>query len=228
MEERDFYAVKDYSIIPNDAIKYFKLKDLYLLAGLYNSAHYTCDDDICITDITIGQLSNLTGVSQGYIRDYFLPKFRERGFGECRTVQVRFKIKRNYFELPYPNENYKVMWKNLFSDDSLSPEEKGFLIGLYSLCINNSFRYDLSDKEIAKKLGLDSKTYRKYRNALIEKNVLWSSCDAPMALTNAEHLSAKVLMYPHLGHKTWINLVEEFNPTEDEINDYLLMVEEVA
>ena len=35
-------------------------------------------------------------------------------------------------------------------------------------------------------------------------------------------------MYPHLGHKTWIDLVEEFNPTEDEINDYLLMLEEVA
>lgn len=49
-----------------------------------------------------------------------------------------------------------------------------------------------------------------------------------MALTNAEHLDAKVLMYPHLGHKTWLDLVEEFNPTEDEINDYLLMVEEVA
>ena len=49
-----------------------------------------------------------------------------------------------------------------------------------------------------------------------------------MALTNTEHLSAKVLMYPHLGHKTWLDLVEEFNPTEDEINDYLLMVEEVA
>ena len=41
-------------------------------------------------------------------------------------------------------------------------------------------------------------------------------------------IDAKVLMYPHLGHKTWLDLVEEFNPTENEIKDYLLMVEEVA
>ena len=137
-------------------------------------------------------------------------------------------IKRNEFKLPYPNENYRVIWKHIFSDSSLTPEEKGFLIGLYCLCINNTFRYDLKDIEIAKKLGMDAKTYRKYRNALIDKNVLWSSYDAPMALTNADHLDAKVLMYPHLGHKTWLDLVEEFNPTEDEINHYLLMVDEVA
>lgn len=171
MEDNKSYAVKSYSRIPNDAIKYFKLKDLYLLAGLYNSAHYTCDNDICVTDITIKQLSNLTGVSQGYIGDYFLPKFRKKGFGECTTRQFEFKIKRNNFKLPYPNDNYRIIRENLFSDDSLSPEEKGFLIGLYCLCINNSFRYDLSDTEIAKKLGLDSKTYRKYRNALIEKKL---------------------------------------------------------
>ena len=86
----------------------------------------------------------------------------------------------------------------------------------------------MKDIEIAKKLGMDAKTYRKYRNALIDKKVIWTSYDAPMFFTYAEHLSAKVLMYPHLGYKTWIDLVEEFNPTEDEINDYLLMVEEVA
>lgn len=228
MDDNKSYVVKSYSRIPNDAIKYFKLKDLYLLAGLYNSAHYTRDDDICVTDITIKQLSNLTGVSQEYIGDYFLPKFRKKGFGECITRQVGFKIKRNYFELPYPNKNYREMWEGFFSDDSLSPEEKGFLIGLYCLCINNSFRYDLSDTEIAKKLGLDSKTYRKYRNALIEKKVIWTSYDAPMALTYVEHLSAKVLMYPYLGYKTWLDLVDKFNPTEDEVNDYLFMVKDVA
>ena len=228
MEKIENCTVKVYSKIPNDAIMYFKLKDLYLLAGLYNSTHYNNTSDVCTTDITIKQLSDLTGVSQGYIGEYFLPKFREEDFGECKTLQLKKTIKRNEFKLPYPNENYRVIWKHIFSDSSLTPEEKGFLIGLYCLCINNTFRYDLKDIEIAKKLGMDAKTYRKYRNALIDKNVLWSSYDAPMALTNAEHLSAKVLMYPHLGHKTWLDLVEEFNPTEDEVNHHLLMVEEVA
>lgn len=228
MEKIENCTVKVYSKIPNDAIMYFKLKDLYLLAGLYNSTHYNNTSDVCTTDITIKQLSDLTGVSQGYIGEYFLPKFREEDFGECKTLQLKKTIKRNEFKLPYPNENYRVIWKHIFSDSSLTPEEKGFLIGLYCLCINNTFRYDLKDIEIAKKLGMDAKTYRKYRNALIDKNVLWSSYDAPMALTNADHLDAKVLMYPHLGHKTWLDLVEEFNPIEDEINHYLLMVDEVA
>jgi hypothetical protein len=228
MKQTENYAIKVYSRIPNDAIMHFKLKDLYLLAGLYNSAHYSNTSDVCTTNITIKQLSNLTGVSQGYIGEYFLPKFREEDFGECKTHQVEETIKRNEFKLPYPNENYRVIWKHIFSDNSLTPEEKGFLIGLYCLCVNNTFRYDLKDIEIAKKLGMDAKTYRKYRNALIDKKVIWTSYDAPMFFTYAEHLSAKVLMYPHLGYKTWIDLVEEFNPTEDEINDYLLMVEEVA
>ena len=40
MEKMKNCAVKAYSRIPNDAIMHFKLKDLYLLAGLYNSTHY--------------------------------------------------------------------------------------------------------------------------------------------------------------------------------------------
>lgn len=228
MEEIKLYTIKYYSRIPNETIKFFKLKDLYLLAGLYNSAHYVYYSNICTTDITIKQLSDLTGVSQRYIGDYFLPKFRGSSYGKCSTKQLGYRIKRNFFELPYPNENYRVMWGSIFSDKTLSPEEKGFLIGLYCLSINNTFRYDLSDAEIAKKLGLDAKTYRKYRNILIEKGVIWSSYDAPMALTNIEHLEAKVLIYPHLGYKTWIDLVKEFNPSEDEIENYLLVVENAA
>lgn len=102
------------------------------------------------------------------------------------------------------------------------------MIGLYCLCLNNTFRYDLSDQRVWEALGLSKNTFKKYRNSLIDKNVLWSSYDAPMALTNAEHLSAKVLMYPHLGYRTWLDFVDGFNPTEDEINDYLLTLEEVA
>ena len=67
MEKIENCTVKVYSKIPNDAIMYFKLKDLYLLAGLYNSTHYNNTSDVCTTDITIKQLSDLTGVSQGYI-----------------------------------------------------------------------------------------------------------------------------------------------------------------
>ena len=228
MKQTENYAIKVYSRIPNDAIMHFKLKDLYLLAGLYNSAHYSNTGDVCTTNITIKQLSDLTGVSQGYIGEYFLPKFRKENFGECKTLQLKETIKRNGFKLPYPNENYRIIWKHIFSDSLLTPEEKGFLIGLYCLCVNGTFRYDLKDIEITQKLGMDAKTYRKYRNALIEKRVIWSSYDAPMALTHIEHLNAKVLMYSHLGYATWIDKVLSFEADNEEIQEYLTMREFAA
>lgn len=221
-------ATKGYTSFPIAAIGLFKPKDLYLLAGLYLSAHYQRDSDILFTDITIPQLSSLTGVAGWYISESFYPRLKRSGFIHYECVQEKPDVRRNHFKLPDPVQNFRFIRKELFYDKSLTPEEKGIMIGLYCLCLNNTFRYDLSDQRVWEALGISKNTFKKYRNSLIDKNVLWSSYDAPMALTNVEHLSAKVLMYPHLGHKTWLDLVEEFNPTEDEINDYLLMVEDVA
>lgn len=221
-------ATKDYTTFPIAAISLFKPKDLYLLAGMYLSSHYQRNSNILYTDITISQLSSLTGVQNEYISESYYPRLKRSGFISYKCVQEQPNVKRNHFYLPLPKQSFRFIRNELFYDRTLSPEEKGVMIGLYCLCLNNAFRYDLSDQRAWEALGLSKNTFKKYRNCLIDKNVLWSSYDAPMALTNAEHLSAKVLMYPHLGHKTWIDLVEEFNPTEDEINDYLLMVEEVA
>lgn len=221
-------ATKEYTIFPIIAVGLFKPKDLYLLAGMYLSSHYQRNSDTLHTDITISQLSLLTKVGKGYIKDNFYPRLKRSGFISYECVQEQLNVKRNHFYLPNPEQNYKFIRKELFFDRNLSPEEKGVIIGLYSLCLNNTFRYDLSDQRVWEALGISKNTFKKYRNSLINNNVLWSSYDAPMALTNTEHLNAKVLMYPHLGHKTWLDLVEEFNPTEDETNDYLLMVEDVA
>lgn len=221
-------ARKDYTPFPINAIGLFKPKDLYLLAGMYLSSEYHSDASYLYTNITVHQLSTLTGVSEDSISNNFYPRLKRSRFIGYRCLQEQPLVKRNHFYLPNPTDNFRFIRKELFFDRTLSPEEKGVMIGLYCLCLNNTFRYDLSDQRVWEALGLSKNTFKKYRNALIEKNVLWSSYDVPMALTNAEHLSAKVLMYPHLGHKTWIDLVEECNPTEDEINDYLLMIEEVA
>lgn len=220
MEDRIFFARKDYFRIPNEVVKCFKLKDLYLVAGLYNSADYSKGRDKCYTDITIEQLSKLTGVSQEYISKSFLPRFKRSHFGKCTTKQVLFKEKRNQYELPYPNENYRIIWKHLFSDDTLTPEEKGLMIGLYCLCYNNTFRIDFTDAVIAEKLGLSPKTYRKYRNSLIEKKVIWTSYFAPLALISFDHMDAKIIIYPHLGYTTWIDTVLQYEPTEEEIETY--------
>jgi len=42
-----------------------------------------------------------------------------------------------------------------------------------------------------------------------------------MALTWTEHMDAKVILYPHLGHTTWIDKVTSHTPDDDEIKDYL-------
>ena len=192
------------------------------------SSFYQRNSNILHTDITISQLSSLTGVSEEYITNNFYPRLKRSGFISYRCIQEQPLVKRNHFYLPNPTHNFRFIRKELFFDRTISPEEKGIMIGLYGLCLNDTFRYDLSDQRVWETLGISKNTFKKYRNNLIDKNVLWSSYDAPMALTSAEHLNAKVLMYPHLGHKTWLDLVEEFNPTEDEVNDYLLMVEKVA
>lgn len=221
-------ATKDYTPFPIAAIGLFKPKDLYLLAGMYLSSHYQRNSSILHTDITISQLSSLTGVQSEYISESYYPRLKMSGFISYKCVQEQPNVRRNHFYLPFHEQNYRFIRKELFFDRTLSPEEKGVMIGLYCLCLNNTFRYDLSDQRVWEALDISKNTFKKYRNSLIDKNVLWSSYDAPMALTNAEHLSAKVLMYPHLGYRTWLDFVDEFNPTEDEINDYLLMVEEVA
>ena len=231
MEERHpdlIVAKKDYTPFPISAIGLFKPRDLYLFAGMYLSTSYQMNSNILHTDITISQLSSLTGVSEEYICNYFYPRLKRSRFVQYRCIQEQSLVKRNHFYLPNPTDNFRFIRKELFFDRTLSPEEKGIMIGLYCLCMNNTFRYDLTDQRVWEALDISKNTFKKYRNALIDKNVLWSSYDVPMALTNTEHLSAKVLMYPHLGHKTWLDLIEEFNPTEDEINDYLLMVDGVA
>lgn len=60
-------ATKDYTTFPTTAIGLFKPKDLYLLAGMYLSSHYQRDSNILHTDITISQLSSLTGVGSWYL-----------------------------------------------------------------------------------------------------------------------------------------------------------------
>ena len=209
-------TAKPYTIIPIEACRYFNPKQLYLLAGLYINAHYQRGSNYMTTDTTFSQLSELTGVNTDYIKDSFIPKLKEledKGY-RVETIQQQREI---IYYLPNPTKNFRIIWAELFSDSSLNPEEKGVMIGLYCLCVNNEFRIDLSDKLIYSHLDIAKNTYKKYRDLLIEKKVIWSSYDVPMKLVWTEHMEAKVLLYPHLGYNTWIDKV----PDDDEIKHYL-------
>ena len=213
--------VKQFTIIPIEACKYFKPKDLYLLAGLYINAPYKEREEYLVTNTTYEQLSGTTGVSLDYIKDAFIPRLKETNYVKIETIQESYMVKRNIYHLPNPPKNFRIIWAELFSDSSLSPEEKGVMIGLYCLCINNEFRIDLSDKLIYSHLDMAKNTYKKYRDLLIEKKVIWSSYDVPMKLVWTEHMEAKVLLYSHLGYNTWIDKVISDVPDDDEIKHYL-------
>lgn len=216
-------TVKSYTIIPIEACRYFNPKQLYLLAGLYINAYPQKESNYMTTDTTFSQLSELTGVSVDYIKESFVPRLKEledRGY-RVETIQEGPMTKRNTYYLPNPPSNFRIIWAELFSDNSLSPEEKGIMIGLYCLCINNEFRIDLTDREIYNQLNMAKNTYKRLRNLLIEKKVLWSSYDVPMKLVWTEHMNAKVILYPHLGPNTWIDKVTSYIPNDDEIKDYL-------
>lgn len=175
------------------------------------------------TDTTFSQLAALTGVSIYYIKESFVPRLKEledKGY-RVETIQSQREIKRNIYHLPNSSKNFRIIWAELFSDSSLTPEEKGVMIGLYCLCTNNEFRIDLSDKVIYSHLDMAKNTYKKYRDLLIEKKVIWSSYDVPMALTWSEHMDAKIILYPHLGYNTWIDKVISHVPDDDEIKHYL-------
>lgn len=117
--------------------------------------------------------------------------------------------------MPNPSENYRVIWTELFSDNSLSPEEKGFMIGLYCICVNNTFRLNLPDKAIYETLGMVKNTYTKYKNSLISKGILKTLGESYIALINFNFFHGTILMYPHLGYVTYLDILENNVPEED-------------
>ncbi len=113
----------------------------------------------------------------------------------------------------------------MFFDNTLTPDEKGVLIALYCLCINNTFRFDLTDKCIWSKLGISKNTLKKYKKLLIEKNILQTSYKAPMALIDLNHTSATIIVYPYFGFKPYTDFIEEFKPNDYELELYKITLE---
>ena len=214
-------TVKRYTIIPNEACKHFKGKDLYLLAGLYINAPYERDGEYMVTDTTFDQLAATTGVKVEYIRSYFIPKLKIDGYIRCETQQAGYK-KRNTYYLPNPKSNYKVIKAGLFTDNTLTDEEKGIVIGLYCMCVNNTFACGLSDKYIYNYWGISKNTFKKYRNQLMEKGILCIAKQAPTALTWTEKPEDYILMYPYIRHISYQDVISKHKPTLEEHCNYNL------
>ena len=103
--------VKQFTIIPIEACRYFNPKQLYLLAGLYINAYPQRESNYMTTDTTISQLSELTGVSTDYIKDSFIPRLKEledKGY-RVETIQQQREIRRNIYYLPNPPKNFRII-----------------------------------------------------------------------------------------------------------------------
>lgn len=70
------------------------------------------------------------------------------------------------------------------------------------LCVNNTFRFDLSNSEIARRIGVSLNTWKKYRAMLEAKGVICSFGNAPSALVDLNFENSLVLNYEYLGHKS--------------------------
>ncbi|MBD8388851.1 helix-turn-helix domain-containing protein [Dysgonomonas sp. BGC7] len=69
-------------------------------------------------------------------------------------------------------------------DTNLTPTEKGIIIGLSSLSVNNSFNIGLNKSQISKSLNISRNSYLKYEKSLIEKGYI-----TPLSedITNSRH-----------------------------------------
>lgn len=220
-EKRSYVAPLKYFVIPNETIGKFKPRMIYLLGAMYASAHYRDKKDKRLTtNITIDQLASITGESRYYIKDVFLPYIRKnpteiiRWEGNYYTAGMK---KRNSFTLLNPKENFRIIWSDIFQDKRFTAEEKGYIIALYSMCANNTFRYELSNNFISKRIGVSLNTWKKFKTILEKKGVILTFNNAPVALIDTNFEQANILLYKSLGHKTALDMIAEFRPDEDTI-----------
>ena len=198
-----------------DLLGYIKPKMLYLLGGLYSSCHYKENDTgkVLQTNITIPQLAELTGETEDYIKDYFYPiiKKKEDVVVSCQSYFDKGKVvKRNLFTLINPISPYRIYWSGIFSDFELSPEEKGYVMALYMLCVKGTRRYELANKEVARRLNISLNTWKKYKGILEEKGILRKAGNLEVELYDPVNEDTYILFYPYLGTHTEVALIPAY------------------
>lgn len=189
-----------------------KPRILYLLGGLYSSCHYRKTDSgiVMETNITIPQLSLLTGESIDYIGDIFLPMIKKQtnviSSYQCHYDKVSHH-RRNMFTLLTPVKPYRIYSSSIFKDTLLSPEEKGYVMALYMLCVKGTRRYELSNGKIAKSLGVSLNTWKKYKILLEDKGIIKKAGDLGIDLFDPITEESNIIFYPHVGtnpHLTYV------------------------
>ena len=124
------------------------------------------------TDTTFKQLMFFTGdTSEETLKD-FSKRLRESELIKVETlketcISKNSTVNRNHYYIPDYKENFRMIHKNII-DCELSMEYKGFLIGLFTNCLNNTKICKFTIIKVAECLGLHRETTSKYLKRLIE------------------------------------------------------------
>ena len=190
-----------------------KPRMLYSLGGMYSSCHYKKTDSgiVMETNITIPQLSQLTGESIDYIGDVFYPHIKKQEQLILSYTSLYDKVshqRRNKFIMATPIKPYRIYWSSIFRDTLLTPEEKGYIMALYMLCVTGARRYELNNHRIAKSLGVTLNTWKKYKSILEDKGILKKARDLGIGLFDPVTDDSNIIFYPHVGtnpHLTFVS-----------------------
>ena len=150
------------------------------------------------TDTTFSQLSELTGVNTDYIKDSFIPKLKEledKGY-RVETIQQQREIRRNIYYLPNPTKNFRIIWAELFSDSSLTPEEKGVLLAMQQYTSTNDGQFAITtktNKELAAKMDISTKVLTRVFRQLEDKGILITSRTSALDKISGLRKSAKLI-----------------------------------
>lgn len=216
------HTIKNYTIIPNEVASLFSPRDIYTLAVLYL---YAIDEekinkkDYCVTDLTMDQIASYGNISEDYITKSFLPRLKKSNFAIIETVQVSQKIKRNIYKLPKPQSNFKIIYNTILTVE-LDSEFKGFLIGLFTCCDNNTFHTNYDMLQICDSLNISRATFYRYKKELL--NTYLIDCKKPVIIMSSYSTGFDI-------RSSWLRLIPDIDLSGDTyINPYINDIEDFS
>ena len=160
----------NYSILDKDIKKYRsgknKNEDVFLLGYMKGCCTGFQSGE---SHVTQEKLKTLTGIPVRTIQN-IIYRLRETNLISVETLQ-KGKQKLNVYRFNLKPANFFFV-NNSFYYTNLEQKEKGFLLLLKSLCINNTNTTLYNRTKIAEELGQDRGTVSKLINTLIAKNML--------------------------------------------------------
>lgn len=159
--------MKNYTLVPNN-IGTLNFLDVYRFTCLSFTPRKNG-----YTDSTFKQIAELTkDKSTENIKD-FVERLKLTNLLNIETVYDKSiadgtLVKRNRYNFPAYKMNYRMITSSILDVEDLDGSQKGFMISLFTLCLNNTKICKFSQVKIAELFGVHRNTVTKYIKELIE------------------------------------------------------------